>query len=258
MFTIVLTFLLSPSYSLSFRLLSEGPRLSGRVSSTVVPPPSVPETAQPAEGSQPPPYTQQHTYHHAPPQAPPSGMFATPPQQSLYAATSTDYSSVHQPSPAHHQFQGPPPPSQASMATATLSSSPGSWSQNIGQMPSLSAYSLPQQRYELWCINACGMICVVTVNFTPCSQYFYAISITDASTRLQYKYDSVPSGLHGNTGSSSSPLSTSFIVSASADASSTAPALIANHHACTIIILLLVMKLLCKVKLSHTRNNNGC
>lgn len=136
------------------RLLSEGPRLS----SAVVQPPSgvVPEPTKPAEVSQPPPYTH-HTYHNAPPG---SGVMATPPQPSVYAATSSDYSSLqHQQQAAvpvaHHGPGGalPPPPSHPSM-TATLSSSPGSWSHNqptaMGQLPSLNAYSanpLQQQRY---------------------------------------------------------------------------------------------------------------
>lgn len=136
------------------RLLSEGPRLSASISSAVPQPPSqVPETTKQAEASHPPPYTH-NTYHHTPPA---SGVMAAPPQQSLYTAASTDYSSLHQPVPIPQQGVLPPP-SQPSMTGATLSSSPGSWSHNaavaMGQLPSLSAYSanpLQQQRYVYVC-----------------------------------------------------------------------------------------------------------
>ena len=138
------------SQSFPSRLLSEGPRLS---SSVVQAPSQVPESTKRAEASQPPPYTH-HTYQ--PPPA--TGVMATPPQQSLYAATSTDYSSL-QPAQQSVPHQGgvlpPPQPS-------TLSSSPGSWSHNpapvaIGQLPSLTAYSanpLQQQRY-VRVVNLC-------------------------------------------------------------------------------------------------------
>ena len=219
------------SLSLS-RLLSEGPRLSSSV--VAQPPPSgVTESTKQAEASQPPPYTH-NTYNHAPPVG---GVVATPPQQSLYAATSTDYSSLQ---PHHHQQQpvghqgALPPPSQSSMA-APLSSSPGSWSHNpppmaVGQLPSISAYSanpLQQQRY------VCGVFGChpnALLMFTPCSQHFHATSISDGpSAKLQY-CRGTPNGLHGNTGSCSTPLSTNFIVSATTDVSSAAPALITNHH----------------------------
>ena len=213
------------------RLLSEGPRLSSSV--VAQPPPSgVPESTKQAEASQPPPYTH-NTYNHAPQVG---GVIATPPQQSLYAATSTDYTSLqphHQQQPVGHQGVLPPP-SQPSMA-APLSSSPGSWSHNpppmaIGQLPSISAYSansLQQQRY-VWGMFGCHPNALLM--FTPCSQHFHATSISDGpSAKLQY-CRGTPNGLHGNTGSSSTPLSTNFIVSATTDVSSAAPALITNHH----------------------------
>lgn len=223
--------------SLSSRLLSEGPRLS---SSVVAQPPSgVPESTKQATASQPPPYTH-HTYNHAPPAG---GVMATPPQQSLYAATSTDYSSLQphhqqqQQQPVGHQGALPPPHSQPSMM-ATLSSSPGSWSHNpppmaIGQLPSISAYSanpLQQQRYVCGVVGCHPNALFMLIYITPCSQHFHATSISDGpAAKLQY-CRGTPNGLHGNTGSSSTPLSTNFIVSATTDISSAAPALITNHH----------------------------
>ena len=195
------------------RLLSEGPRLSSSVPSLVQhdaakqPPSSV------AEVSQPPPY------HHPASSAVPSQPLP-PPQQSLYAA---DYS-LQQP----HLV-----PQQTHHHMTTPSSTPGSWTQNPSvvsqsQPPPLHAYSVPplqQQRYVS--LNASDVVCVSL--FSLCTQHFHAPTVFLSTPTYQY-YRGTPNGFHDNTGSCSTPLSTSIIVSTPADVGSAAPALISNHQ----------------------------